>query len=339
MARQPRIEFPGAFYHVMCRGDRGEPIFEDDEDRRTFLCTLTECCEKSGWRIYAWVLMSNHYHWVLQTPEANLVAGMKWFQNTYTRRLNTRHGKWGHVFGGRYKAILVDASGGGYLETLMDYVHLNPARAGLADPRNGKGLLEFPWCSLAQGYGVAASQRPLWLAGVEGLELFGYKDEARDRRRFVERLEKRALEDEGRVAGPHQGLQNTLQRGWYWGSQEFREKMLKLVKRASSNRNYRTSALGRQKDRGEAEFWLEKTQEHFGLGKSTLTDALRTARLAAAWALHHRTNQPQNWIADQTGLHSAANVSQQVRRIDSPAPPGWSTASLWNRWRTFVKNC
>ena len=73
MARQPRIEFPGAFYHVMSRGDRHEPIFEDDDDRRMFLRTLTECCEKGGWRIYAWVLMSNHYHWVLQTPEANLV--------------------------------------------------------------------------------------------------------------------------------------------------------------------------------------------------------------------------------------------------------------------------
>lgn len=80
MVRQPCIKFPGTFYHVMCRGDRREPIFEDDDDRRTFLRTLAECCEKSGWRIYAWVLMSNHYHWVLQTPEANLVAGMKCFR-------------------------------------------------------------------------------------------------------------------------------------------------------------------------------------------------------------------------------------------------------------------
>lgn len=339
MARQPRIEFPNAFYHVMCRGDRREPIFEDDEDRRTFLRTLSECCEKSGWRIYAWVLMSNHYHWVLQTPEANLVAGMKWFQNTYTRRLNTRHAKWGHVFGGRYKAVLVEASGGGYLETLIDYVHLNPARAGMVDMQNGMGLLDFPWSSLAQGYGVYASERPLWLAAQEGLELFGYKDEMRDRRRFVERLEKRALEDKGRVAGPHEGLQNTLQRGWYWGSQEFREKMLKLVKNTSSNRNYRTSALGRQKDRREAEFWLEKTRDHFGLGEKMLVDAPRPARLAAAWALHRRTNQPQRWIADQLGLCTAANVSQQVRRIDSPHPPVWSLDPVWERWKTFVKNC
>jgi REP element-mobilizing transposase RayT len=323
----------------MCRGDRCEPIFEDDEDRGIFLRTLRECCEKSGWRIYAWVLMSNHYHWVLQTPEANLVAGMKWFQNTYTRRLNTRHAKWGHVFGGRYKAVLVESSGGGYLETLMDYVHLNPVRAGLVDVQKGKGLLDFRWSSLAQGYGVSPRQRPFWLATVEGLELFGYKDEARDRRRFVERLEKRALEDKGRVAGPHEGLQNTLHRGWYWGSQEFREKMLKLVNRTSSNRNYQSSILGRQKDRREAEFWLEKTRAHYGLGSKPLTDAPRPARLAAAWALHHRTHQPQSWIADQLGLHTAANVSQQVRRIDSPNPPDWSQNPAWKQWVSFVENC
>lgn len=102
MARQPRIEYEGAYYHVMCRGDRQEPICEDDRDRQMFLKTFDEGCARSGWRLYGWVLMSNHYHWVLRTPQANLVAGMKWFQNTYTRRLNTRHGKWGHVFGGRY---------------------------------------------------------------------------------------------------------------------------------------------------------------------------------------------------------------------------------------------
>jgi putative transposase len=338
MARQPRIEFPGAFYHVMSRGDRHEPIFEDDDDRRMFLRTLTECCEKGGWRIYAWVLMSNHYHWVLQTPEANLVAGMKWFQNTFTRRLNSRHQKWGHVFGGRYKAVLVDASGGGYLETLIDYVHLNPVRAGLVDVQRGKGALEFPWSSLAQGYGVAASRRPLWLAVVEGLELFGYRDETRDRQRFVERLEKRALEDNGRVRGPNEGLQNTLQRGWYWGSRQFREKMLKLVQRISSNRNYRSSILGRHKDRHEAEFWLEKAREHFAIEGRPLSQAPRPARLGAAWVLHHRTNQPQSWIADQLGLHTAANVSQQIRRIDSPTPPSWTAEAAWKQWKAFVKS-
>lgn len=339
MARQPRVEFPGAFYHVMCRGDRCEPIFEDDVDRQIFLRTLAECCEKCAWRIYAWVLMSNHYHWVLQTPEANLVAGMKWFQNTYTRRLNTRHGIWGHVFGGRYKAVLVDDSGGGYLETLMDYVHLNPVRAGLVDIESGLGVLDFQWSSLAQGYGIPAPRRAHWLAVAEGLEVFGFKDEARERRLFISRLEKRAREEKGRVDVPYEGLQSTLRRGWYWGSQDFREKMLQMVKNTASNRNYRTSALGRQKDRWNAEFWLHKAREHFAFSGKSLAKAPRPVRLAAAWALHHRTNQPQSWIAGQLGLHSAANVSQQVRRLDSPAPPNWADSSEWKKWREIVKSC
>jgi len=283
--------------------------------------------------------MTNHYHWVLQTPEANLVAGMKWFQNTYTRRFNTRHRRWGHVFGGRYKAILVQSGGGGYLETLMDYVHLNPVRAGMVNPQEGRGLVDFPWSSLARGYAVEAGQRPAWLAVVEGLELFGFKDTATERRQFVERLERRGVEDEGCVVGGGAGLHSTLQRGWYWGSQEFREKVLELVPSARSNRNYRTSGLGRQKERQEAKFWIERAREYFGVGEQSMTVAPRPARLAAAWALHHRTNQPQGWIAEQLGLHSAANVSQQVRRLDSSNAPVFTKSKEWRKWQEVVKNC
>ena len=229
MARQPRIEYEGACYHVMCRGDRQEPICEDDRDREMFLKTFDEGCARSGWRLYGWVLMSNHYHWVLRTPQANLVAGMKWFQNTYTRRLNTRHGKWGHVFGGRYKAVVVQSSeerGGDYLCSLIDYVHLNPVRAGLVRLEEGMGLLDYPWSSLTRGYAVVPGQRETWMAAREGLELFGYADRAKGRRDFVRRLERRALEKFEGDALSDRGLQNTLRRGWYWGSQEFRERLL-----------------------------------------------------------------------------------------------------------------
>lgn len=333
MARLPRIEFPDACYHVLCRGDRREPIFEDDGDRRTFLRTLDEVCERSAWRIFAWVLMPNHYHFVLQTPQANLVAGMKWFQNTYTRRYNTRHKSSGHLFGGRYKAILVEATADGYMEALIDYVHLNPVRAGLIGA--GKGLLDFPWSSLACGYGVPVAQRASWLAVVEGLGLLGFRDDARDRRRYVERLEKRAQEN---ATGPQQELRATLQRGWYWGTQQFREKMLSLSRRGVSNRTYRSSALGHQLDRRGATIWIEKAMRHFDARDVSPREADRPVRLAAAWALHHRSNQPQAWIADQLALRSAANVSQQVRRIDSANPPPWSKSTAWKQWKQAVKN-
>ena len=108
MARNVRIEYAGAYYHVMARGNRREAIFLDDDDRRFFLQVLAEACGQTGWRVHAWVLMGNHYHLFLETPEANLVVGMKWLQITVARRFNIRHGKWGHLFGDRYKAILVE---------------------------------------------------------------------------------------------------------------------------------------------------------------------------------------------------------------------------------------
>ena len=128
MARSIRIEFPGAFYHVMARGNRREAIFPDDDDRRFFLHTLGEACGRTGWRVHAWVLMGNHYHLLVETPEPNLSVGMKWLQNAFTRRFNVRHRQWGRVFGDRYKAVLVDAGSGWHVETVLDYIHLNPGK-------------------------------------------------------------------------------------------------------------------------------------------------------------------------------------------------------------------
>src|SRR3954462_1556618 len=89
MARSLRFQYPGAFYHVMARGNRRADIFRDDLDRSSFLRTLGEACGRTGWRVHAWVHMGHHYHLVVETPEANLVAGLQWLQNAYTRRFNT----------------------------------------------------------------------------------------------------------------------------------------------------------------------------------------------------------------------------------------------------------
>jgi putative transposase len=131
MPRKLRIQYPGAIYHVMDRGDRQEDIFLQDVDRQDFLKTLAEACGKTGFQVHAYCLMRNHFHLVVETPNANLVDGMKWLLSSYTIRLNHRHKLFGHVFSGRYKALLVDGTGGGYLRTVCDYVHLNPVRASL----------------------------------------------------------------------------------------------------------------------------------------------------------------------------------------------------------------
>ena len=144
----------GGFYHVMARVNRRERIFLDDDDRRFFLVTLAEACGMTGWRVHAWVLMSNHYHLFIETPEPNLVAGMQWLQNAYTRRFNTRHRKWGRLFGDRYKAVVVEGSEGEYYRTLMDYIHLNPVRAKIIAPGRGECVSRYPWSSVAGGYAL-----------------------------------------------------------------------------------------------------------------------------------------------------------------------------------------
>ena len=189
MARKVRVEFEGAIYHVLCRGDRRENIFEDDADRARFLETLAEACERTGWRIHAYVLMSNHYHWLLETPRANLVAGMRWFQSCFTIRYNVRHRKPGHLFQGRYKAVLVDAEASGYFEAVADYIHLNPGRAGLLGQR--RALVNYQWSSLPW-YVASARQRPGWLEVSRVLGALGWQDRTRDRRAYGQRLEERA---------------------------------------------------------------------------------------------------------------------------------------------------
>lgn len=148
MPRQLRIQYPGAIYHVMNRGDRREPIFRDDTDRQRFLETLSQVCVKTQWAILSYCLMGNHFHLVVETPMGNLVEGMKWFLGTYTLRFNRRHKVSGHLFSGRYKSLIVDGSGGGYLKSVCDYVHLNPVRAGLLRPE--QKWVEYLWSSYPQ---------------------------------------------------------------------------------------------------------------------------------------------------------------------------------------------
>ena len=108
MARPLRYEAAGAVYHVMARGDGGKPVFEDDKDRYGWLDLLGKACERFGWRVHAWVLMGNHFHLLLETPEPNLVAGMKWLLGVYSQGWNRRRQRKGHVFQGRYKAVVVN---------------------------------------------------------------------------------------------------------------------------------------------------------------------------------------------------------------------------------------
>jgi REP element-mobilizing transposase RayT len=243
MARKLRLEYPGAIYHVMNRGDRREAIFRDDEDRKLFLETLGQACEKTGWQIHAWCLMPNHFHLVIETPRGNLVAGMKWFLGAYTGRFNRRHKLFGHLFSGRYKALIVDGSGSGYLKTVCDYVHLNPARARLLGA-HGK-LASFAWSSFGY-YLKRPGRRPRWLRVSRLLGEHGIlRDSKEGRREFGRRMELNRLAE----IAP-EGLK-PVRRGWCLGDKSFRKQLLAQMKEQVGEHHYGEERAEAEQERAE----------------------------------------------------------------------------------------
>ncbi len=166
MSRPLRIEFPGGLYHVTSRGDRREVIFLDDEDRLYWLGLLGQVCQRFNWVCHAYCLMDNHFHIVVETVEGNLSAGMRQLNGVYTQWHNRTHGRVGHVFQGRFKAVVVQRES--YLLELARYVVLNPVRAGLCDEPQ-----DWPWSSYHATVGTAP--KPEWLHTQWLLSQFGSK--------------------------------------------------------------------------------------------------------------------------------------------------------------------
>ncbi|NYE60399.1 REP element-mobilizing transposase RayT [Duganella sp. 1224] len=154
MSRPLRLQLPGALYHVTSRGDRKMPVYVDDRDRVMWLAILAEVCARHNFVIHGFCQMTNHYHIVVETVDGNLARGMQQLNGVYSQYFNRRHGLVGHVFQGRYKAILVQQDV--YLMAVARYVILNPVRAGLVRSPD-----EWPWSSYR--YCVGASTAPTWL--------------------------------------------------------------------------------------------------------------------------------------------------------------------------------
>ncbi|MGM0594575.1 MAG: REP-associated tyrosine transposase [Pseudomonadota bacterium] len=210
MARPLRIEFSGALYHVTARGDRREPIYEDDDDRYMYLNTLAEVVERFNWVCHAYCLMTTHYHLVVETPDGNLSKGMRHLNGVYTQASNRRHRRTGHLFQGRYKAILVDKDS--YLLELSRYVVLNPVRAGMVQEPE-----DWPWSSYRAAIGDVGA--PKWLANDGILAQFG-KRRAEARRKY-QAFVKEGIDDES--------IWNNLRQQIYLGDEQFVERMQKKI--------------------------------------------------------------------------------------------------------------
>jgi putative transposase len=308
MARKLRVEYPGAIYHVMNRGDRREPIFQDDLDRCRFLETLAEACAKTDWQVHAYCLMGNHFHLVVETPNANLVAGMKWCLGTYTSRFNRRHKLFGHLFSGRYKSLIVDGSGNGHLRTVCHYVHLNPARAKLIAPE--EPLRAYRWSSFGE-YLKPAAHRPVWLRVDRLLGELGIpKDSAAGRGQFEELTEERRRSDD-----PAQW--QALRRGWCLGEEQFRAELIEaMTHRMGVNHG---GSERRETAEAKAESIVGEELARLGWGDGQLEELAKRdpKKIALARRLRTETTMSWGWIATRLGMGTAGYAASCLRHAEA----------------------
>lgn len=320
MARPLRIEFPGAVYHVMARGNQGQKICADDRDREMWLATLVQAWQRTGWRIHAWALMGNHYHLLLETPEPNLVSGMKWLQGTYTQRYNARHRKRGHLFQGRYRAVPVEAHSSLYFQTVSTYIHLNPARAKQIRIGQEK-LWRYRWSSYP---GYVRQTPPIWLVTQRVLGSLALGPQAR--RAYEAYMESRALE-----LGIKTGRKEleagwkSLRRGWYVGGEDFRKELLARIDRQQPDGSApsRSRAAAGPHGQSRAEEMLAR-----GLGRLRLKpEGLarlpkgQKEKFVLAWWLYGRTTVKRRWLAQRLAMGYETRVSQAVKWVETTREP------------------
>lgn len=262
------------------RGDRREEIYRDDEDRAAWLAVLGEVCGRFSWRVHAYCEMTNHYHFVVETPEANLSEGMRQLNGVYTQWFNRRHGVVGHLFQGRFKGILVERDA--YLLELARYVVLNPVRAGMV-----RDAGEWPWSS--QGAMLGQTVRPRWLETDWLLRQFGTR-----RKPARERYD--AFVKAGVGVEVWEGLRHQV----FLGTETFVERHAPKVREPDSLRE-----IPRAQRRA-----IAKSLSHFESMYPVRREAMARAFLTGAYTMQE--------IGDHFGVHYST-VSRAVRWWEAQA--------------------
>ncbi len=314
MPRKLRLEFAGACYHVINRGNYRADIFKTEGARSAFEACLLEASAKSNWVLHAFVVMTNHYHLAVETPDGNLGAGMQWLQATFANRFNRLRGERGHLFQGRYKALLVEE--GGPLGQVCHYLHLNPVRAGIVPTEK---LGEYRYSSywyLGQPKG-----RPKCLDLQTALvEAGALADTPAGRKQYGDYLAWHAAE------GPagRNAAYVSLSKGWALGTKEFRAALVKAHALAADARAWETPGAKEIRE----QVWEEKLQQALvalGREESELTVGVKSARwkVALATFLKERTQASNPWLAVRLGMNRPVYVSRLVseaRRTEQPMP-------------------
>lgn len=302
MPRKLRLETEGGIYHVINRGNYRGDIFRSDMAKAAFLKCLGEACEKSGWVVHAWCVMSNHYHLALETPRGNLADGMQWLQGTYSRRFNSLRNENGHLFQGRYKSLAVEPSG---LGALCHYVHLNPVRARICTPVTAAA---WPWSSLS--WLMQPKSRAKWFTPASALVQAGeLADTAAGRRMYLQYL-CWLHEDE-----PAQKAMNfaNMSKGWAIGSIEFKKSL------AAEHKEVVATSKQSQSEWQELRHAMLEDALTRLLGKLNKQrgDLLREGKsvpwkLALAAAMKTQTVATNRWLGEHLNMGNMYEVSRKV---------------------------
>lgn len=306
MARKPRIQYPGALYHVISRGNYRKDLFTVGKTGTHFEKALFEVCERCEWVLHAYVIMSNHYHLALETPKGNLVEGMRWLQGTFGNRFNKFTGERGHVFQGRYKALLVEP--GRSLLNLVNYIHLNPVRAKLLplDDLKNYALSSYP------KYFKKILNAPL--KRKDFLSETGLPDSLTGIRQYAKKL---ALQEEADPKKKEE-LHKKYIRGWAIASEAYKKQLHKDFEKMVVAKDWggrELQELNKLSYEKLVTSWLKKhrkTEDHI---QKDLKSAVWKIELACE--LRKKTSATNPWIANRLNMGDPSHVSRHVNTMSN----------------------
>ena len=305
MARKLRLQYAGAVYHVINRGNYRRDVFETADKAKAFEACLFEAAERMGWRLQAYALMRNHYHLAVETPQPNLVEGMHWLQGTFATRFNRFRDERGHLFQGRYQALVIEP---GQAEgRVANYIHLNAVRAGLVPVEQ---LAEFRWSSLRR---FIRKEGPGCLSAA-WLEPLGFADDAAGLRHYVSYLAELAG---SKNAQAEQGF-DAMSRGWAIGTAGWRKALAKEHAHLALSAGVPHRDLAELK-RVQWELELARLMHKTGRTPAQSAQARKGApwKIALAAAMRRKTTASNRWLSDALHMGSGNALGAYLCRVKS----------------------
>lgn len=304
MARRLRIQFPGATYHLINRGNHRRDLFETSGAASSFAAALGEASARFGWAVHAFAILRNHFHLAVTTPTPNLDEGMHWLQTTFAVRFNRFRRENGHLFQGRYQSPLVE--NGAALLRVVNYIHLNPVRAGIVPAAQ---IAQFPWSSLAR---FVRGARPAWLAAEPWWSEAGHQDSHEGWRHYTQQLIALAGAPEKQASSGF----DEIARGWPVGTSAWKQALARQHRQRALEQDLPRDEMRDIKD-AHWQAALDARLSHHGKDRTDLVHTRRAPRwkIETASYLRQHAAAPYQWIAGKLALGSPASVRVAVCRL------------------------